>query len=194
MLWLFSTSETGDWDEFPFAKNSGTVIREREKNWPIADWHVPWNDPTNNCGTHFISSSLFVFRSSSGELGSLYTDVVLCQWIPCGLYFITRARRTLKRKWRVCEQATYWGDCICNMNLHVIVIKLLYVTPGPYRAFSLTWPASVQIHWKQRKRLYKKRVQFPQDCLVTPTWPPFHCFGTPIWPPWSHVKTLYNYI
>ena len=25
--------------------------------------------------------------------------------------------------------------------------------------FSLTWPASVQIDWKKRKRLHKKRVQ-----------------------------------
>ena len=37
MLWLFSTSETGDWDEFTFAKTFGTVTRDREKNWPIAD-------------------------------------------------------------------------------------------------------------------------------------------------------------
>ena len=60
------------------------------------------------------------------------------------------------------------------------------------RAFSLTWPASVQIHWNKRKRLHKKRVKLPQDCLGTPAWPPFHCFGTPIWPPWRHVKTLYK--
>ena len=48
------------------------------------------------------------------------------------------------------------------------------------RAFSLTWPASMQIHWNKRKRLHKKRVQLPQDGFGTPTWPPFHCFGTPI--------------
>ena len=52
-----------------------------------------------------------------------------------------------------------------------------------YRAFSLTWPASIQINWNKRKRLHKKRVQIPQDCLGTPTWLPFYCFGTPIWPP-----------
>ena len=51
------------------------------------------------------------------------------------------------------------------------------------RAFSLTWPASMLIYWNKRKFLHKKRIQFPQDCLGTPTWPPFHCFGTPIWPP-----------
>ena len=58
--------------------------------------------------------------------------------------------------------------------------------------FSLTCPASMQIYWNKRKRLHKKRVQFPEDWFGTPTWPPFHCFGTPIWPPWRHVKTLYT--
>ena len=46
-----------------------------------------------------------------------------------------------------------------------------------YRAFSLTWPASVQICWNERKRLHKKRVQLPEDWFGTPTWPPFHCLG-----------------
>ena len=58
------------------------------------------------------------------------------------------------------------------------------------RAFSLTWPASMLNYWNKRKFLHKKRVQLPQDCLGTPTWPPFYCFGTPIWPPWRRVKTL----
>ena len=56
-------------------------------------------------------------------------------------------------------------------------------TSSSYRVFSLTWPASMQIYWNKRKRLHKKRVQLPEDCFGTPTWPPFHCFGTPIWPP-----------
>ena len=60
-----------------------------------------------------------------------------------------------------------------------------------YRAFSLTWPASMQIYWNKRKRLHKKRVQLPKDWFGTPTWPLFHCLGTPIWPPWRHVKTLF---
>ena len=50
-----------------------------------------------------------------------------------------------------------------------------------YRAFSLTWPASMQIYWNKRKLLHKKRVQLPEDIL-----------GTPMWPPRRHVKTLYS--
>ena len=61
-----------------------------------------------------------------------------------------------------------------------------------YRAFSLRWPASMQICWNKRKRLHKKRVELPKDWFGTPTWLPFHCFGTPIWQPWHHVKTLYT--
>ena len=28
-----------------------------------------------------------------------------------------------------------------------------------------------------------RKVQIPQNCLGTPTWPPCYCCGTPIWPP-----------
>ena len=47
----------------------------------------------------------------------------------------------------------------------------------PYRAFSLTWPAAMQIYWNKRRRLHKKRVQISQDWFGKPTWPPFHCLG-----------------
>ena len=33
------------------------------------------------------------------------------------------------------------------------------------RAFSLTWPASMQIYWSRKKHLHKKRVQFPHNWL-----------------------------
>ena len=42
-----------------------------------------------------------------------------------------------------------------------------------YSAFSLTWPASMQIYDNKRNCLHEKRVQLPQDCFGTPTWPPF---------------------
>ena len=48
----------GDLVEFTFAKTSGTVTRDWRKIWPIADRHLPSNDPRNNCGTHFGSSPL----------------------------------------------------------------------------------------------------------------------------------------
>ena len=39
-----------------------------------------------------------------------------------------------------------------------------------YKAFALTWPASIQIYWNKRKRLHKKRVHLPLDLCETPTW------------------------
>ena len=53
-----------------------------------------------------------------------------------------------------------------------------YLAPGqarPHsanRAFSLSWPAHMQIYWNKRKYLHKTRVDLPQDWFGTPTWPP----------------------
>ena len=63
--------------------------------------------------------------------------------------------------------------------LHLVRVIIFWC----YRAFSLTWPASMQTYCNKRKRLHKKRVRLPEDFPGTPTWPPFHCFGTPIRPP-----------
>ena len=38
-----------------------------------------------------------------------------------------------------------------------------------YVAYSLRWPASMQIYWNKRKHLHKKRVQLSLDFLGTPT-------------------------
>ena len=87
-----------------------------------------------------------------------------------------------KKRCSMCLYSLRW------FFFHLGLIKRLYC----YRAFSLTWPASMKIYGNKRKRLQKKRVQLPRDWFGTPTWPTVYCFGTPIWPPWRHVKTLYS--
>ena len=69
--------------------------------------------------------------------------------------------------------------CETKKTTKVNFEKLLgqQVLKNHYRAYSLTWPASMQIYGNKRKFLHKKRVQLPQDL-----------FGAPIWPPWRHVK------
>ena len=60
------------------------------------------------------------------------------------------------------------------------ILGMLSLLSSATQHFSLT--LSVSTLWNRRKRLHhwhEKRVQPPQDCLDTPTWPPFHCFGTP---------------
>ena len=103
-----------------------------------------------------------------------------------------------------------WPACVSGWSPKVGKIGIPVVTENDFRwlcknsefshipfmvcgwAFSLTWPASMQIYWNKWKYLHKKKVHVPQDCLRTLTWPPFHCFGTPIWPLWRHVKTPYR--
>ena len=60
----------GSWNsaECTFAKSSGIVTKDREKDWPIADWRHPSNDPINNRGSNFFCNkkncSLFLSRRS----------------------------------------------------------------------------------------------------------------------------------
>ena len=48
----------GNSAEFTFAKSSGIVTKDREKDWPIADWHDPSNDPKNNRGPNFFCNKI----------------------------------------------------------------------------------------------------------------------------------------
>ena len=57
------------------------------------------------------------------------------------------------------------------------------------RAFSRTWPASLQIYWNKRKRLLTKRIQFQPHIHVHGCHFKY-CFGTPVWPTWRHMKAL----
>ena len=59
---IFATSETRRLGQVNFRKDFWDGYWGQRKNWPIADCHVPGNDPRNNCGTHFGSSSLLVTK------------------------------------------------------------------------------------------------------------------------------------
>ena len=47
----------------------GLLLGTGKKNWPIADWRVPSNNPRNNCVTQFGSSSLVVSKVVNGQTG-----------------------------------------------------------------------------------------------------------------------------
>ena len=59
VMWNEFTPE-GNWAELIFAKTSGSVSKDRGKNWPIADRCVLCNDPRDTCGRYFDSSPLLV--------------------------------------------------------------------------------------------------------------------------------------
>ena len=44
--------------EFTFAKSSGIVTKDREKDWPIVDRCDPSNNPRNNRGSNFFSNKI----------------------------------------------------------------------------------------------------------------------------------------
>ena len=59
-----------------FGKDFWDCFQEQGKNWPIADRRVPSNNPRNNCGTFFGSSSLVVSKVAIGQTGR-FTSWVL---------------------------------------------------------------------------------------------------------------------
>ena len=99
---------------------------------------------------------------------------------------LRKVKNIKKTIWRTGDEASIFAEVL------TVFPESLSEQWNDNRAFSLTWPASMQIYGNKRKRLHKKRVQLPQDWFGTPTWPPFYCFGTPIWPPRRQVKTLYR--
>ena len=52
------TKLQGNSAEFTFAKSSGIVTKDREKDWPIADRRDPSNNPRNNRGSNFFSNKI----------------------------------------------------------------------------------------------------------------------------------------
>ena len=52
------TKLQGNSAEFTFAKSSGIVPKDREKDWPIADRRDPSNNPRNNRGSNFFSNKI----------------------------------------------------------------------------------------------------------------------------------------
>ena len=52
------TKLEGNSAEFTFAKSSGIVTKDREKDWPIADRCDPSNNPRNNRGSNFFSNKI----------------------------------------------------------------------------------------------------------------------------------------
>ena len=52
------TKLQGNSAEFTFAKSSGIVTKDREKDWAIADRRDPSNNPRNNRGSNFFSNKI----------------------------------------------------------------------------------------------------------------------------------------
>ena len=78
----FKNDRETNWTELTFAKTSGTVTSDREKNWPIADRRVSTNDPRNNCGMHFGSRSLLISKLQYENLRRLISTLNTSYFSP----------------------------------------------------------------------------------------------------------------
>ena len=95
--------------------------------------------------------------------------------LPSGSLALFRASSVEQKSFFVARggmlRARHTGEMLAlrasgnSFNFHDFESLVLYaaVYPGVYRAFSLTWPASMQTYMNKRNCLRKERVQLPRD-------------------------------
>ena len=104
----------GNWTEFTFAEASGTVTRDRKKQWPIADERrLPSNDPRNNCGMHFGFGSLLVFKVVKGLTCCEGVDSAFKSFPTIGL----TCKISFKGKKNALTQLSPYGDRVIKTPL-----------------------------------------------------------------------------
>ena len=78
----------GNSAEFTFAKSSGIVTKDREKDWPIVDRCDPSNNPRNNRGSNFFSNKIpFSFlKRRITQLKTALFSWVKAERLSCAFY------------------------------------------------------------------------------------------------------------
>ena len=101
------TKLQGNSAEFTFAKSSGIVTKDREKDWPIVDRREPSNNPRNNRGSNFFSNKI-PFSFLKRRITQLKT--ALFSWVKggrlsCAFYTHFRSRTCSGDFWRLLNEA-----------------------------------------------------------------------------------------
>ena len=104
------TKLQGNSAEFTFAKSSGIVTKDREKDWPIADRRDPSNNPTNNHGSNFLSNKIpfwFLKRRITQLKTALFSWVKKGGRLSCAFYphFRRQCRTCSGDFWRLLNEA-----------------------------------------------------------------------------------------
>ena len=101
------TKLQGNSAEFTFAKSSGIVTKDREKDWPIVDRCDPSNNPRNNRGSNFFSNKIpFSFlKRRITQLKTALFSWVKAEKLSCAFY--PRFRRKTSTTFEQCR--TYSG-------------------------------------------------------------------------------------
>ena len=103
------TKLQGNSAEFTFAKSSGIVTKDREKDWPIADRRDPSNNPRNNRGSNFFSNKI-PFSFLKRRITQLKT--ALFSWVKggrlsCVFYTHFRSWTCSGDFWRLLNEAVF---------------------------------------------------------------------------------------
>ena len=103
------TKLQGNSAEFTFAKSSGIVTKDREKDWPIFDRRDPSNNPRNDRGSNFFWNKI-PFRFLKRRITQLKT--ALLSWVKggklsCSFYphFRRQYRTSSGDFWRLLNEA-----------------------------------------------------------------------------------------
>ena len=99
----------GNSAEFTFAKSSGIVTKDREKDWPIVDQCDPSNNPRNNRGSNFFSNKI-PFSFLKRRITQL--KIALFSWVKggrlsCAFYTHFRSRTCFVDFWRLLNEAVF---------------------------------------------------------------------------------------
>ena len=105
----------GNSAEFTFAKSSGIVTKDREKDWPIVDRRDPSNNPRNNRGSNFFSNKI-PFSFLKRRITQLKT--ALFSWVKrgrlsCGI--LSAFPKTMPNMFRWFLEVAEWG-CVQSLK------------------------------------------------------------------------------
>ena len=135
------TKLEGNSAEFTFAKSSGIVTKDREKDWPIADRRDPSNNPRNNRGSNFFSEKIpfsFLKRRITTENCSL----LLSQRRETFVCILSAFPKTMPNMFRWFLEAADWG-CVQSLKpiakLDISYHWLEYFGQRLNKSFSVWW-------------------------------------------------------
>ena len=170
-------------------RKSRASIREKRHHYQRAKTWWTWrvisviaeNKPLAHHKTHLHTMKVYNTQPVSLTIEVLLITIFLCfQHLSINLFQSHQSFQVIEFVDRIVPEEL---EIFCINLSYTFFTKHAWHLENFYRAFSLTLPASMQNYWNKRKRLHKKRIQLPQDCL-----------GTPTWPPWRHVKTLLHVV
>ena len=106
------TKLQGNSAEFTFAKTSGIVTKDREKDWPIVDRRDPSNNPRNNRGSNVLK---FPSRSKKANNTTENFSLFLTQRRETFVCILSTFPKTMPNMFRSFLEVAEWG-CVQSLK------------------------------------------------------------------------------